>query len=214
MAKLLKRAHHEAAPKTIFSLPPHLLRTIALLIGTTKERGHHPETLANLLFAASVSPSVLIVGSGNFTFESSVSNLRSQTKGIYGAFNSRTGSTASHFCATSYDSLDDLHRKYGREEMDTTLSSLSDNEAEILFEIDATRVDEEMAAAASSSSSSRSTNLSTPRRYDLIVFNFPKVAVTSREEFQVAGRVPRNRYLIVRNFSLFYPILFTLLTDI
>jgi len=215
-----KRPHNEATVATIFSLPSPLLRSIALFIGTTKEEDGGAETMASLLFTSSVSPSILFVGSGNFTFESSVSHLRSHKKGVYGAFNhhhhhqSQTDDAGPHLCATSYDSLDDLHQKYGKEEMDITLSILSKNNAKILHGINAQNINEEMAAEAtttgstttssstttttstSSTSTSTSSSTTTQQKYDLIVFNFPKVAVTSLEEFRIAGRVPRNRYLI------------------
>lgn len=202
--KMSKRPHNEATVATIFSLPSPLLRSIALFIGTTKEEDGGTETMASLLFTSSVSPSILFVGSGNFTFESSVSHLRSHKKGVYGAFNqhhhhqSQTDDTGPHLCATSYDSLDDLHQKYGKEEMDITLSILSKNNAKILHGINAQKINEEMAAATTTTgrTTTGSSSTTTQRKYDLIVFNFPKVAVTSLEEFRIAGRVPRNRYLI------------------
>ena len=163
-------------------LPNHILKQIALFIGTTKSN-NSSETTAALMYTKSVSPNILIVGSGNFTFPNSLAYLRSQTKGIYGTFNQTTSSSSSssQLYATSYDSLTDLHAKYGESNISNTLSSLSNYNAITKHNIDATAL-----------------NLSDFNgvKFDLIIFNFPKVASTSLEEFRIAGRVARNRYLI------------------
>ena len=84
-------------------------------------------------------------------------------------------------CATSYDSRAALEMKYGVSAVGATLGQLSaDVGVRVVHGVDATAMD---AGAIGDG-------------YDLIVFNFPKVDATTREEFRIAGRVPRNRYLI------------------
>ena len=84
-------------------------------------------------------------------------------------------------CATSYDSRADLEKKYGSAGIGSILRQLDEDAGvRVVHGVDATDMD---AGAIGDG-------------YDLIVFNFPKVDATSREEFRIAGRVPRNRYLI------------------
>ena len=82
--------------------------------------------------------------------------------------------------ATSYDSLLALHSKYGQPEIAQTLTRLTDNHVIVRHNIDATQLNVGLDG----------------QTFDLVVFNFPKVGATSLEEYRIAGRVPRNRYLI------------------
>ena len=100
---------------------------------------------------------------------------------MYGTFNQTNNDTC--FYATSYDSSNQLYDKYGRDETTNILNAISStDEATVRHNIDATKL--------------HSSNYFNSQKFDLIVFNFPKVGTTSLEEFQIAGRVPRNRHLI------------------
>ena len=185
----VRKKHHPNPSTTplskFLSLPPPLLQRIYFYVGTTQiptnpqQPSSPAETLAALLYTRSVSPRILVVGSGNFTFPAAIARLRAQSKGIYGAFNV-SSTTEPTLYATSYDSLAELHTKYGAADITTTLSTLSHNQAVVRHSIDATTL----------------TLGLDNQRFDLVVFNFPKVGATTLEEFKIAGRVPRNRYLI------------------
>ena len=151
------------------------------------------------VYARRCSPRVLIVGDGDFSFARALAKVRARRKGLFGLCNAigavkeASGSmsiaaarraqrdSAPFLCATSYDTQEDLERKYGAGAIGTTLGDLAaEPEVRVVHGVDATNVDASVLGDG----------------YDLILFNFPKVNATTREEFRIAGRVPRNRYLI------------------
>jgi len=116
--------------------------------------------------------SILTVGDGNLTYSLSL------------ALKTYEGS---HITATTYDSLEDLKRKYGDDKIQETISTLVSHNAKVLHGVDATRLQDTLSS----------------QRFDLIIFMHPLVPSDERYDFiQARGdyyaTVIVNRLMLVR----------------